>query len=121
MIASFISNLDKECFSMFATQFQNHLQEQKINRTILLITDGATAHQSDCLTEQIKLLKLPRASPELNPVERFFQELRKPLSNKIFETKEQVEECLQKWVEEWKNQPQRVIKLTKFTWIKGEE
>ena len=120
MIASFISHLDKECFSMFANQFQNHLEKQNKNGTVLMIADGATAHQPDCLPEQIKLLKLPRASPDLNPVERFFAELRRPLSNRVFENKKQVENALDWWVKEWRNDPNRLIKLTNFSWIKGE-
>lgn len=129
MIASFISNLDKECFSMFLNQMEKHLEEQQIEKTIVLIADGATAHQESILPKQIKLVKLPRASPELNPVERFFQELRteftssaklKPLSNKVFENKEQVEVYLEKWVKKWKEDKEAIIKLTNFKWIKGE-
>ena len=119
-IASFISNLDKECFAMFLRQMEEHLAEQQIKKPVVMIADGATAHQESILPKQIKLVKLPRASPELNPVERFFQELRKPLSNQVFENKTQVEDYLEKWVKQWKNDKEAVIKLTNFRWIKGE-
>jgi transposase len=36
--------------------------------------------------ENVSLLALPPYSPELNPVERWFQEFRRAISNRIFET-----------------------------------
>lgn len=71
--------------------------------------------------KQIKLVKLPRTSLALNPVERFFQEVRKLLSNQVFENKIQLEDYLEKWVNQWKNDKDTLIKLTNFKWIKGEE
>lgn len=120
MLASFISHLDKECFELFAKQFEEHLQEKKIEKEVLMIAGGSTAHQQSCLREQVKLLKLPTACPELNPVERFFEELRKSLSNRMFESIEEVEKCLEFWVEDWKNKTDKIINLTNFKWIKGE-
>jgi len=55
----------------------------------------------------------------LNPVERFFEELRRSVSNRIFESIQEVEKCLQFWVEDWKNQTDKIINLTNFKWIKG--
>jgi transposase len=53
---------------------------------VLLIADGAGAHQKDvCLQNGITLANLPPYCPELNPVERFFEELRKDLSNQVYE------------------------------------
>jgi len=34
MLASFIAHLDKECFGLFAKQFEGHLKERKINKEI---------------------------------------------------------------------------------------
>jgi transposase len=120
MVASFSTNLDKDCFTMFTKQLEEHSREKKIPTPIVMIADGATAHQESCLPQQIKLVKLPKASPELNPVERFFQELRKPLSNQVFDNKQQVENYLERWVNQWKNDKEAIIKLTNFKWIKRE-
>ena len=119
IFASFITHLDKACFSLFGQQFHQYLKEQQIEEPILMIADGATAHQTSCLPEGIQFLKLPTASPELNPVERFFEELRKSLANRIFENIEEVEKCLQFWVEDWKGRPESIIQLTNFKWIKN--
>jgi len=43
-------------------------------------------HKSKKLKDNnLTILFLPSYSPELNPVERFFQEIRKVTANKIFE------------------------------------
>jgi len=41
---------------------------------------------------KIELLKLPPASPELNPVERFFKEVRRQMACKVFFTLQQAEQ-----------------------------
>ncbi len=52
----------------------------------LIIVDGAGSHQANILSADspLGLEKLPPYAPELNPAERFFQELRKDLANQIF-------------------------------------
>lgn len=66
-----------------------------------LITDGAAAHRSSRLkvSEQLRLEHLLAYSPELNPVERFFKELRAVLKNRVFETLQTVEEAVIKAIE----------------------
>ena len=43
------------------------------------------------LTASLKIEQLPPYSPELNPVERLFKELRQKLKNCVFESLAQVE------------------------------
>jgi putative transposase len=65
---------------------------------------------------------LPAYSPELNPVERWFQEFRRALSNKIFETIELLQEALTKALEPYWQEPVRLRSLTGFSWwVKGIE
>lgn len=116
----FISHLQKDCFAHFLEEFQKDRRESGKTDDILLIADGAGAHQADGCPENIALVKLPPYCPELNPVERFFEELRKVTANRIFETLEEVEECLAKAIIEWQNDPERVIKLTHFKWMQLE-
>ena len=58
-----------------------------------MILDRAGAHCSKklCLPEGVVLEYLPPYCPELNPAERFFQELRKEPVNKIFESLDELE------------------------------
>ena len=59
----------------------------------------ATARRRLPIRKNVSLLALPRYSPELNPVERWFQEFRRALSNRIFETIELLQEALTQTLE----------------------
>lgn len=62
---------------------------------VVLIAGGAGTHQQRvCEQRGIAFEKLPAACPDLNPVERFFEELRKELSNRVFHTLRQEENYL---------------------------
>lgn len=117
MFACYCSHLDKTCFEYFITEFNKHLQAKAIASSVLLIGDKATAHQGSLLPDSIHWQSLPTACPELNPVERFFEELRKILANRIFEDKRQVEQCLTFWLNDYQKQPEQIIQLTQFTWL----
>ena len=68
------------------------------NRKIAIIMDGAGWHKSKDLKvpANIDIFLLPPYSPELNPVERFWQYLkRNVLHNKVFESLEETEESIQ--------------------------
>ena len=65
-------------------------------------------------------MKLPTACPELNPVERFFEEIRKGTANRVWESKQQLEEYLQRLVLNCINAPDAVAKLTLYDYMKAE-
>ena len=116
-----LSHLNKICFDIFIQQFKEHLTEQSIlkeGENLLLIGDGATAHQSAIVEKfGIDWQTLPTACPELNPVERFFQELRKHTSNNTFENIKQIDELIIKLVKEYMTNPKAVIKLTLYEYL----
>lgn len=118
MFALFLSHLDKQCFAYFLAQFQLHLQAKGIEK-VLLIGDGATAHTSQQWPEQplIQWQKLPTACPELNPVERFFEELRAKTSNKVFQDKQQVENYISPLILNYYDHPQLIKSLTMFPYL----
>lgn len=118
VFACFATHLDKDCFTHFGELFKEHLSTKQINAPkFILIGDGATAHQQKCLPKEIEWVKLPTACPELNPAERFFKELRSILSNRIFQSKKEVEQVLKYWIKQYQKDPQKVIKLTKFSFL----
>jgi len=88
-----------------------------------IIWDNAGSHvkvAKELLEEGIDMIKfLPPYSPELNPVERFFLEIRKATANKIFEDIEEVKEFIKKEMDKWKRFPQKLTQLTAFPYIKG--
>lgn len=68
-----------------------------IENKSLFIADGATAHKEELFNkEKLVFKRLPAACPELNPVERFFKEIRRQLKNRVFDTLEQAQERIQK-------------------------
>jgi transposase len=58
--------------------FLEHLSEAYSDYHLLVVLDGAPSHTSERITlpENVSLMRLPAYSPELNPVERWFQEFR---------------------------------------------
>lgn len=116
MFAMYFSHLDKACFAVFLQHLQHHLAGIGISK-VLLIGDGATAHTAqDCATYPMDWQKLPTACPELNLVERFFEELRKPTANQVFANRGQVEDCITRLVVEYQ-QPEKVSKLTFYPYL----
>lgn len=118
-----LPNMKTECFQIFIREFQAHLaqapQQAPPLEETLIILDGAGSHQESVVSETSRLClqKLPPACPELNPVERFFQELRRELSNQIFETTVAVEEKIQQILVKYWREPKLIIQLTTFPYI----
>ena len=73
--------LDTPCFQAFLTEFGRSYPES-LN---LLVLDGAPAHIAGRLIvpENVLLVRLPAYSPELNPVERLWQDLRARLGSEL--------------------------------------
>lgn len=105
LFAMFLPRPDKECFSLFAGE-----RSLSLKRQILMVADGATAHR--LAAEKIELVKLPAYAPELNPVERFFEQLRSELEFCVFESLDEAEEHLTKILEKYFKQPELVKSMT---------
>ena len=58
--------------------------------------DNAGSHTSGRVVwpEQVETITLPPYSPELNPVEHWFEALRRVVANRIFESLDQLQETL---------------------------
>ena len=61
-------------------------------------------------------LPLPRYSPELNPPERWFEELRKSLANRIFDTLAELETALTEALRPYWDNPAQLVQLVAFPW-----
>ena len=119
-----LPDMTKESFCTFTTQFSHYLdehygKESEQRKQVILIGDGAGAHQQKtCLQNGFAFQKLPPASPELNPVERFFEELRKNLANHIFQSINEVEDYLTAILQKYYQHPQLIIQLTQYPYIR---
>jgi putative transposase len=110
---SFISPL---CNTDAMNIFLNQLADQYSNYRIVVILDKAGWHISKTLAVpvNIKLMHLTPYSPELNPVELLWREVRaKYFKNKIFETLNAVEETLAIGLAAYHNNKDATINLSK--------
>lgn len=116
LFALLLPDMTVESFQAFLDEFVRFVGEQTVVR---LITDGAAAHRSTRLKvgEELTIEHLPPYSPELNPVERLFKELRQPLKNRVFESLEAVEEAVIKAIEPFISDGSRVKKWTFYRWL----
>ena len=119
LVALLLPFMTQECFSIFMDYFEEQAQMIYGDEKILMILDGASNHQSDVINSgRIFLEKLPPACPELNPAERFFEQLRTELSNLVFEELEQVEDYLIEILQKYFANPELICSLTHFTYIR---
>lgn len=112
-----LPRLDKAGFGVFLHELELHLREKSAGR-VLLIGDGAAAHTAQPWSQYgLDWQRLPTACPELNPVERFFEELRKWTANHVFANLQQIEQLLESIVKEYMQQPEAVKQLTLFPYM----
>lgn len=119
LISLILPDMTKESFTLFMDYFykETELLYGKDHK-VLLFTDGAGAHQPTAVAHSnIILQKLPVASPELNPVERFFEELRKALSNQVFDSIETLQDKLCEVLKQYYQNPTAVISLTNYPYL----
>ncbi len=78
-----------ECMNIFLNELSIKYNDDRI----ILVCDGAAWHKSKTLVipENISLIFLPPATPEMNPIEQIWKEIRKlGFKNEVFRTLEKV-------------------------------
>ena len=86
-------NVNTDCFNIYLQKLSEFYKNTKIN----LVLDGAGWHKSKTLKipENINLIFLPPYSPELNPVEKFWQYVKRhTIKNKFFDSLKLLEICV---------------------------
>lgn len=114
-----LPSMTVESMSAFVREFRRWLTENgEAEVETRLVLDGAGAHRSERVNYGwMEKELLPPYSPELNPVERFFQEIRRELKNKVYESYEEVEKAVEELFKKYLAQPEAVKKLTNFHWL----
>jgi transposase len=100
--------------------FLKHLSEQQANERIILCMDRAGWHTTKQLEipKNIVLWFLPPYSPELNPVELIWRELRaKYFNNKTFNSLNAVDDLLEFALIDFSKDEEKVKKLTKVNYL----
>lgn len=109
-------DMQQNTFECFLQDFSKNTKAES-----LIILDGAPAHRSKLnIPENIDLMLLPAYAPELNPVERLFQELRKALSNQVFDSIKEVETLLINALKPYFQDQKMLQQLTLYPWMKGD-
>ena len=100
-----IENVNKEIFFQYLKQ----LSEHKPNELKIVVIANAGFHSTKNMKipENIKLLRIPPYSPELNPCEQIWAYIKKRFKNRVYENLEKLKQWLKKFVE---NMSQEIIK-----------
>lgn len=116
LFALLLPDMRRESFQAFVDEFASFVGEETAVR---LITDAAAAHRSNRLKpkESLSIEHLPAYSPELNPVERLFKELRQKLKNRVFESLQGIEDAVIEAVKPYLTNRAAVKKLTFYGWM----
>lgn len=88
---------------------------------ILMVVDGASSHKAKALDvpANIRLILLPGYSPQLNPQENVWDELReKNFPNRVFSSMEAVHQQLREGLAAFTANPDAVTSLTAWPWIR---
>lgn len=102
--------------------FLREVADRHPDEMILMFLDSAGWHTAQRLVvpDTIRLVPLPPYSPQLNPTEHLWEEIReKWFPNKVFRSLEAVEDQLVDALVELENSPDRVRSLTCFDWIES--
>jgi DDE superfamily endonuclease len=83
-----------------------------------VVWDGASSHRSAVVQEVgFPLLQQPAYAPELNPAERLFEELRRVVEGKVYDTLDAKVAAVQAELQQWDADPARVRRLVGWSWI----
>lgn len=100
--------------------FLEHVAQDFSDYLVLLLIDQAGWHLAKALRvpENLRLIPLPPHSPELNPVEHIWDEIReKGFINQVFPSLDEVEDRLCQELVALNNNPQRLRSMTSFPYL----
>lgn len=114
-----IIGLEENTSAMVALFF-DELEKAYPAQHIVVVFDNAPSHRPKIVRERERLtcIYLPPYSPELNPAERFFGELRKATANRIFTTIDEQERVIEEQVKMLSSNEEGMKQLTGYEWIK---
>ena len=113
-----LPSMSKEAMNCFL----EILSKRHPDELILLICDGASNHKESALTvpENIIIELLPPRSPQLNPSENMWDEIKeKFFHNKIFKSMKAVTDRLCQAILHYESEQEIVKSITGWEWIKN--
>ncbi len=114
----FVPGVDKDISKLFLQQ----IAECDPDKTHIVIWDGAGFHPTDGedgVPENVRLLKLPPYSPELNPVEHLGDMIKDAVCNQVFSDLRSLEEQILKEIDRFRHDEQCVAGLIHY-WLQNQ-
>ena len=110
----------EENTGMAVAVFFDEFEKNFPDKHIVMVYDNAPSHRPKIVRarENMTCIFLPPYSPELNPTERFFEEIRKSTANQIFATLDDQEKIIEKAVKTLSLNEERMRRLMGYEWIK---
>lgn len=102
-----------------AHAFLRELKKRHAEKLVVLVWDNAPCHRPKIHREipGLIVLFLPPYAPELNPTERFFEEMRKATANRIFNSIEEQEHAITEKLVTLADNSEAMKRLTGYEWI----
>lgn len=100
--------------------FLDHVSKKHPGEFVLMVLDGAPSHRAHYLRvpDNMALVRLPPYSPELNPAERLWDELReKEFANRVFDSLGAAIAQAARGLKRLENSPEALQSLTGWDWI----
>ena len=100
--------------------FLRQLAESDEEAHHIVIWDGAGFHPktgSHPIPARVHLLQLPAYSPELNPVEKLFDQLKDEIGNRLFTTLDEIEAAIARLLETFWSDLRHVLSLIGQGWL----
>lgn len=116
LVSLILPEVNSETMSMFLEE----VSRRHADEFILMFLDSAGWHKSKHLKvpANVRLSPLPPYSPQLNPVEHLWDEIReKWFPNKVFHSMSAVESTLMEALSTLENDHSRIQRLMGFEWI----
>ena len=110
-----IDGMDSRATRIFLEQLKTqHPQDHGV-----IVWDGAPCHRPLWVRDisGLSVIFLPPYSPELNPAERFFEEMRRATANRIFKSLACQEEHIAEAVNRWADNTDAMRQLLGYEWI----
>jgi transposase len=111
-----LPHVNGDCMQIFLDEISLRYPDVRM----IMVLDGAGWHRNGSLTipDNIRLLRLPPYSPELNPAEHLWDDLReKAFHNVVFNSIDALEDHLEEALWNMENDQDRIRSIVAWPWI----
>lgn len=126
VFALLLPHMGSDYYEVFLQEFSRYLTGKELieegKPPVRVIADNASSHRATELVVPpgIALENIPPYCPELNPCERFFEEIRRVMKKKVCKSIKEVEDIVVKELQKYWENPKAIVKLCYWEWMKPE-